>query len=257
LNVLNVVLSSLALVNYWGERSLVFWRVFLIVWSLALLAILATQRNHPRTAIAKAGFGLSMLRFIPVLWIFAHDHVGELFIRENIAVVLIAITTPPRATISLLLIVAFGLEGLILHVTGLKSTLWPWQPWTNLLYTAFASMLALYRAHRQRKEVALLVEAERGVAFRSLLRAYLAVRDSINTPLQTLQVALHLLSTKHPEAHDLTDKMQRSVERLNDLASVLEVEAKAIEWLPKDEAFDALVVLQEVKGEIRGERCES
>ena len=50
---------------------------------------------------------------------------------------------------------------------------------------------------------------ERTAALQRLVRAYLAVRDLINTPLQTLHIALPLLTTRCPAAREITDTMAR------------------------------------------------
>jgi hypothetical protein len=105
------------------------------------------------------------------------------------------------------------------------------------------ALLAVYRAHRQRYEVTILVEAEEARCLQRIVGVYRAVRDLVNTPLQTLWLSASLLATRHPDARDLTGRMERSVERLRELNQVLAADS-TVEWPPGTETIDPLAVLR-------------
>jgi hypothetical protein len=220
-----------------------------IAWALGLLGFLIPQRKHPSLAAGRIVFALIPIPALPTFWLLAHDraahgHPLEIHFREALTSIIVAVVTPPRAAISIALIAAFSVESFILFWEGQTSHWWSWQPWTNFLYACCTMGIALYQAHRQRREVAMIVELEQAAALQRLTRAYLAVRDVVNTPLQILQVSLSLLSTRNPEASDLTRTMQRSVERLNELNHLLAAEASAMDSQPGAESFDPTIVLR-------------
>jgi hypothetical protein len=171
----------------------------------------------------------------------------ELFVREAIASAVYAVAAPPRAIVSLVPIAAFTVEALLAYWTAHEShhgQMPPWQPWTSLFYGTCMALLAVYRARRQQQDVATTVKLERAAALQRLMRSYLAVRDLVNTPLQTLRVSAHLLEVRYPTAKEITGPMERAVERLNELNQLLADEASAFEWSPGTEAFDAVTVLR-------------
>jgi hypothetical protein len=173
----------------------------------------------------------------------------DLFLREYVMVLTYALTAPPSVVISLCGIAAFTLQNLLLYrfrPYPLELQTAHLEPWTSLLWGASAMAVALYRAHRQQHEVVLIVQAERGIALKRLLRAYLAIGDLLNTPLQTLHFAISLFATRHPEEQDLTSKMERAVEGMQELNQVLAAKASEGAWRPGDEAFDPLEVLRTI-----------
>jgi hypothetical protein len=177
----------------------------------------------------------------------------ETFVRQELMCIVYALATPPSAVISLVVIAAFTVDSLILlwTIDGHSRLLavQGWQPWTILIFGACAALLAVYGARRQRREVALIVEAERSAALHRLVYAYLAVRDLVNTPLQTLTISLSLLASRFPAAREITDPMARSVERLAELNRVLTMEASKVALRDGTETFDAISVLQSIQHE--------
>jgi hypothetical protein len=210
------------------------------------------ERKHPRLSVAHILFLVPALPVLAMNWFLADERSSqglptELFVREAIASAVYALTAPPRAIVGLIPIVAFSTESLLVYSKARWSDhgeMPSWQPWTSLLYGVCMAFLALYRAHRQRGEVATIVKLEQTSALQRLLRSYLAVRDFVNTPLQTLRVSAHLLAARCPEAREVTATVERAVDRLNELNQLLTEEESSIEWLPGTEAFDPVSVLR-------------
>src|SRR5262249_15444291 len=152
----------------------------------------------------------------------------DLFIREFVVVVVYALSTPPSVVISWCVIGAFTVQNLLLYrfqPYPLEVQTAHLEPWTSLLWGAGAMGLAVHRAPRQRREMRVIVEAERASSLQRLLRAYLAVCDLLNTPLQTFRFGISLLARRHPDEQDLTSKMERAVDRMCELNELLSTKA--------------------------------
>jgi hypothetical protein len=230
-------------------------RLVAVGWALLFLGILLMKWQRPPLVFTRIVFGLAPIPLLPMFWLLAHERNArglplELFIRENVVSLLLAALTPPSATFTILLICAFTLQGIALYSVGgipIVRAAENLQPWTSALIGLSAVGLALYRAHRQREEVRLIVARERATALERLTRSFLAIRDIANTPLQTLEVSLSLLTARHPEDRDLASTMQRSVVRLRDLNHVLASEAPELVGTAGEESFDPMKAIQTPK----------
>lgn len=233
-------------------RPFIISRIVTIVLTIGLIGVLIPQRNNPRLSLDLALLALPAIPVLVMNWFLAGERAAqglpvELFVREASASAIYALAAPPRAIASLVPIAAFTAESLLAYLTARGShpeQLPLWQPWTSLLYGACMALLAVYRGHRQRREIATTVKLEQAEALQHLSRSYLAVRDLVNTPLQTLRVSAHLLGERYPAEHEVVGAMERAVKRLDELNHVLADEASAVEWSPGTEAFDPVTVLR-------------
>jgi hypothetical protein len=234
------------------HRPFVISRIVTIVLTIGLIGVLIPQRNAPRLSVVLALFALPTIPVLVMNWFLAGERAAqglpvELFVREASASAVYALAAPPRAIVSLVPIAAFSAESLFAYWTAREShdvQLPPWQPWTSLLYSTCMALLAVYRARRQRRDIATTLKLEQAAALQRLLRSYLAVRDLVNTPLQTLRVSTHLLEVRYPAAKEVTGPMERAVELLNELNQLLADEASGMDWPPEMEAFDPVTVLR-------------
>lgn len=233
-------------------RPFVVSRIVTIVLTIGLIGVLIPQRNGARLSVFLALFVLPAVPVLVMNWFLAGERAAqglpvELFVREASASAVYALSAPPKAIVSLVPIAAFSLESLLVYWTarGSPSGQLPrWQPWTGLLYGTCMALIAVYRARRQQREVETIVKLEQAAALRGLIRSYLAVRDLLNTPLQTLRVSAHLLRVRYPAAKRVTGAMERAVGRLDELNQLLAEEASAVEWPSGTEAFDPVNVLR-------------
>jgi hypothetical protein len=252
--VLVAVVSLLSIVNSpLTESTIAIVRVVAVVWALGILGVLLSDRDAPRLWLARVAFAIAPIPLFPTFWLLigeraVHRLPLEAFVRQELVCIVYALATPPSAAISLMVITAFTIDGLILlwwvgpHAQLVATQ--RWQPWTLLAYGAFAAALALYRARRQRREVAMLIEAQRVAAMRRLMQTYLAVQDLVNTPLQTLHISISLLHRRFPRARNIARTMGRSLKHLAQLNRVLSDETAKIEWKRGGESMDPLRVLQ-------------
>jgi hypothetical protein len=227
-------------------------RVATLAWEAGLIAILLLQRAKPRLEVARVVFGLAAVPLLPMFVLIAKERTIrglplELFIRENLTSLIFAVASPPSATICLAVIAACTGQAFLSYWLGgypISTETLQLEPWTTVLYGILAVALALFRSHRQRREVRLIVENERAGALRRMVRSYLAVRDFVNTPLQTLRAGVSLLAARHPEERALTDSLERSVDRLRELNQVLATDSTTVELRAGEESFDPIAVLR-------------
>jgi hypothetical protein len=227
-------------------------RIVTIVLTIGLIGVLIPERDDPRPSVALALFALPVIPVLVMNWLLADERTAqglpvELLVREAVASAIYAVAAPPRAIVSIVPIAAFSGESLLVYWTAREShheQLPSWQPWTSLFYGTCMALLAVYRARRQRREVATTVKLEQAAALQRLMRSYIALRDLVNTPLQTLRVSAHLLGVRYPAAREVTGSMERAVNRLNELNQHLADEESAAEWPPGTEAFDPVTILR-------------
>jgi hypothetical protein len=252
LAVLLTILPVLAVFNFPYEGHLVTGaRIGTVIWEGAILTVLLAQRHAPRLRTTRIAFVLTSVPLLPTFWFLAGERAAqgtplELFVRENIVSLVYALATPPRAAASLIVIGAFTTESFLMlfrpHITGPEILFT--RPWTNVVVSLAAVAIAIYRSNTRRAEVAMIVEFERAASVRHLARTYLAVRDLVNTPLQTLKVSLSVLGARCPGSANLIDRMERSLDRLNELNQVLVTETASLDLKPGAESFDPLHVIQ-------------
>jgi hypothetical protein len=234
------------------SRPFIVARLVTILLALAVTGFLFVNREHPRLSLARVLFVLPALPVLAMNWFLAGERAAqglpmELFVREAVASAVYALTAPPRVVVSLVPIAAFSIESLLVHSRvrwSAESQVPSGQPWTSLAYGGCMALLAAYRAHRQRGEVATIVRLEQAGASERLLRSHLAVRDLVNTPLQTLRISAHLLAARCPEAREVTRSIERAVERLNELNQLLSDGKSTIESSPGTEGFDPVRILR-------------
>lgn len=79
---------------------------------------------------------------------------------------------------------------------------------------------------------------------RQTTRVLLAVRDMVNSPVQTLTLDAELVRLKHPESNALALRMRRSVERLERLNELVTKQSEGLmEQGGADASFDADKIL--------------
>lgn len=124
------------------------------------------------------------------------------------------------------------------------------EPWTMLLYSAIAAAFLAMRALRSDAMRRLAhAEAERDALAR-VARLFLAVRDRTNTPLQTLTFGAALLRRRGRDADPVLASMERAVDRLKELTTLL-AEAETWHGAPIDTSADLKREVEEASGAVR------
>jgi hypothetical protein len=166
----------------------------------------------------------------------------EAFAGNKLLLVGMALFLPRPLWLGLLLEAVFAAEavGLYarLHMATIAERLCSPEPWATLLYAAVGVGLLVMREQRRVASVALLrLEAERSALQRRTL-LYLALRDQINTPLQTLTMGAALMRIRLLLDLDEQRIVDEAVARLTAIAGAL---PSGEELTPSDaiaESFD-------------------
>jgi hypothetical protein len=135
--------------------------------------------------------------------------------------------------LNLILMLGFGVMGLVMYQTldfthvEFAGTFEP-----NITIYFFFISLALF-ALKYRDELTiekLHRENANLMAIKHVARVFLSVRDQANTPIQTLQVIAGLLKTRHPEAQELSESLDRVTEKLTGMNAYLGTFESKIPW---------------------------
>jgi PAS domain S-box-containing protein len=137
----------------------------------------------------------------------------------------------------------------------LQEALWPAavrrslpvpEPWLTVLVAGVALAIFFHRRH-QLAVLRNLVSRETKAAYVDrFMRKFLAVRDLANSPLQSLHATLAVLRARHRESQAAFDRIERQIDRLHKLSTVLSHYQPAT-WRAGEQSFDPLQVLQQLE----------
>src|SRR5581483_616261 len=160
--------------------------------------------------------------------------------------VLTAAMIAPELISGVVSIALFGGGALLQLATfapELRARLSVGEPWAMLAFAAFSLVVLANRLRRQSVELALAEARAESLVLRRIARRLLAVRDLANTPLQTLEANIALV-TCVPGAELYADRMRRSLDRLREWQRILDEDTRAI-GDAHELAFDPHQVLDE------------
>jgi hypothetical protein len=216
-----------------------------------LMLVLFAQRRRPTTRLARATFLVNIAVMLVALWITSGAYAAAPgrwipFQANKLGALAAAMLAPDLVTGSLA-IAGFAGMALLRYLTlhdALQERFAIGEPWTILIYAVFALALLAYRAQRIALARRMLRVRTESIATQRLARAFLALRDFTNTPLQTIELAAVILRRQHPELAPILDRIDRSVDRLYRLNNTFSVYESQIEWTEEDLTPDptALVV---------------
>jgi hypothetical protein len=107
------------------------------------------------------------------------------------------------------------------------------EPWPVLAFGLAGVLALVYRFRRVQLEQELTQIQAQNFAIRRLANAFLNIRDLMNTPLQVIELSVDALrKSDKPQKPDL-DRIDRSVQNLREINSVLVEHEKEIEWQTK------------------------
>jgi hypothetical protein len=191
----------------------------------AILLFLVLRPQAPMRVVM-ASFVALIAPVLPlmIVWTLAtpEAHVIEPFIAQKMVLVGVALLTPESATLGLVLtgiVVAEAVALSMLRLAGGRAG----EPWVTLFYAMFAVGLLLHRASERRLAMQLVRMTAEARALEQIARESLDVRDRLNSPLQTLELGLELLSRSATADDDLSllARLKSTVERLKALSQRL------------------------------------
>ena len=159
----------------------------------------------------------------------------------------VALLTPEIA-VGLASIAAYAGSAIVqwmLFAPSLRATLARGEPMATCIFAGFAVVILVVSARRFALERRIVEQQHEAAALEELARAFLAVRDFANTPLQTIESATAVARMLHPEARTQLEQIQRALDKLRTLNQLLSRHEEHLRWHKGDESFDATSRLED------------
>jgi hypothetical protein len=109
----------------------------------------------------------------------------------------------------------------------------PWigeEPWATLAFGLAGVFVLVLRFRIRQLEMERIEAQAEAEATRRLALSFLELRDLMNTPLQSIELATALLREEIDEGDPIPDLIERSSEKLRQIAEMLKRYEHAIEW---------------------------
>ncbi len=240
-----------------GTLQLPVLRVLHVLWSLVVLGLLLGRREVLTSRGIDALFVAAVVPFLPLFAMAEYamafsGRTWEPMTGHRLVMLAISVLAPTRLWLGGGLIAAFALEAVVLwYALGMAQLLGGvvWEPWLTLIYGGVALGLLGWRVRNHTIELKLRQARADAEALERLARLLLALRDAANTPLQTLELSLHMLQ-RGPCNPALLASMERAVHRLRGLTQRMASADELLVWHKGEESFDAETVLKELEAEL-------
>ena len=208
---------------------------------LMLLIVLFIQRKRPSVKLASLIYSVNTAAVVTVL-VSTNLHFAvsernwEPFQASKLGC-LFAAMVAPGFHVGLLSILAYCLSAWLqfefFFPPEIKARVAGAEPWPILAF-GLAGVLALVYRFRQaqlEQEVA-RIQAQNS-AIRRLANTFMSIRDLMNTPLQVIEFSVSLLRKSNESSRPTLDRIDRSVQSLREINSVLVQHEKEIDWQSK------------------------
>lgn len=215
--------------------------------SILALFLLVTRRRALSKRSCLAIFVAAIAPTYVLSWVANAPRVDTptaplLFLGDKLLVFIVAAIAPEPIWLGIVLIGASAVEAVIkaqqFHMAQ------GGEPWVTVVWAVAAIGLHVNRHQRIAAERDAARSRATAEAAAQLARAFLAVRDLANTPLQTLRNDLILMRGQCPVAGAaLAARMDRAVTKLRKLQEILTGYEQATPLGPEDESFDSIETL--------------
>jgi len=212
---------------------------------LLLVIALLADRRRPTIRLAATVFLLNTVVILVALWIMSGVFAAAPgkwipFQANKLGAIAAAVLAPGLVT-GLIGIGAFVGMVLVRYLTlpgELQQRLPISEPWAILIYAVFAVAILGYRVHSVSLARRMFIVRTESIATQRLAQTFLAMRDFTNTPLQTIELAAHIVRKRCPELAPVLDRIDRSIDRLYRLNHALSVYESSIRWTDDDVSPD-------------------
>ena len=106
----------------------------------------------------------------------------------------------------------------------------PEEPWGVLAFGLAGCFILFYRFRVHQLELTARIAHAEAESTRRLAEAFLKLRDLMNTPVQSIEIAASLLGKESPKQTEIVQKLQRSCERLREINRMLKKYEHQLEW---------------------------
>src|SRR5262249_35837537 len=107
------------------------------------------------------------------------------------------------------------------------------EPWPIFAFGLAGILALVYRFRRAQLQQNFARVQAQNFAIKQLASAFLNIRDLMNTPLQVIELSTRILRDPSASQKSVIDNIDRSVQRLREINSVLVQHEKEIEWRTK------------------------
>jgi hypothetical protein len=207
------------------------------VVALILLIVLVLKRRTPSVKWATIAYLVTTVSVISVLintsLRFAVSQRNWVPFQENKLGCLAAALVAPEFWAGLASILAYCLSGVLQlefsFPPDVKTRAAP-EPWPLLAFGLAGVLALIYRFHRAHLSQELLRIQAQNAAIRRLAGVFLDIRDRMNTPLQVIELSVDVLRNSRQPTDQILDRIDRSVESLKNINTMLVEHEKEIEW---------------------------
>lgn len=219
--------AAFALVQRTSSAGSLVWMYVAHSLLAGAVALCLSMRRSIDARWSLAAFCVLALPMLPMFWVsqtVAIDRglIWQPFVGRKLMLLGLAVLTPYSRVVALGLLAAFMVESAAVwaHLDRAQATLATaaGEPWVTLIFFFAALMIVVQRWYRDRVERELLEARGDAETLRQLIQVSVAVRDQVNTPLQTLEMSVALLKKRHPEELSALERMERALRKLVELS---------------------------------------
>jgi hypothetical protein len=209
--------------------------------ALILLTVLMAWRNTPTLRAAYIIYALNTASVATILLLTnaafaANDPNWSPFQASKLGC-LIAAMIAPGFWVGLLSILTYCLSSFIqfhfFFTPLIRAKLDTAEPLPIFAFGVAGILALVYRFRRAQVERELARVQAQNFAIKRLAGAFLNIRDLMNTPLQVIELSTSLLRHSREPQQPIIDRIDRSVQSLREINSVLVQHEKEIEWQAK------------------------
>jgi hypothetical protein len=209
--------------------------------AMILLAVLIAWRNTPTLRSAYVIYTLNTISVATVLLLtnttFAENDPNWSPFQASKLGCLVAAMLAPGFWVGTISVMTYCLSAFIqfqfFFSPQLKLTLDTAEPLPIFAFGLAGILALIYRFRRAQVEQELARIQAQNFAIKRLAGAFLNIRDLMNSPLQVIEFSTRLLRKSGEPQQPIIDRIDRSVQSLREINSVLVQHEKEIEWQAK------------------------
>jgi len=252
--VLNLVGAAISL-WIWRDLSapsLPYWQAATFTCGVLTLVALKAWPASWRPRLGSYVFVLNLVPMFVMIWV-AHATRVTMpgfwvpFQTHKLSAVTLAILAPVEAWAGLVGIVGLAVLAVSQYFTFPPQAL-QWipteEPGATVAYAAFAVVVLLFRLRGRKRAREALAAHEQAKMLRKSAQLILAVRDLVNSPVQSLSIDAELIRARHPDLAPVAERIQRSIHNLSRLNALVSKQAEALSPHLGQESFNAQEVVE-------------
>ncbi len=207
------------------------------LFAVLLLIVLFFERRTPSMARANIIYSLTTISIVAVfLSINPRLAIAEPnwvpFQESKLGCLAAAMVAPAFGT-GFLSIAAFSLSAILqfelFFPAEIKATVSA-EPWPTIAFSLCGVLALVYRFRRAQLQQEVAKTHAQNAAISRLAHVFLDIRDRMNTPLQVIELSVDLLRQSNRPSEPILDRIDRSVDSLREINSLLVRHEKEIQW---------------------------